>query len=829
MAYKGTLGRTNWTLGEVSQRALGRFDGDKPIYKNGAAIIENWLVTQQGALIFRPGTVYAGVTNNGGNPVRFERFRYSINQEYVLEFGNNYLRFWANGGIVLNGGTPVQITTPFNQADLFQLEVANQADVMYITHPNYPPQKLIRTAANAFTISAAPIVGGPFLPLNATSTTITPSAKTGTVTLTASASIFQAGHVGSLWQINPDITADDWVAATAYTTGQIVYNGNSFYICLSNYTSSDTFKNDYVCGYWQFYGGVVSITTYTSGTVVTGTVQANPDGTSGNLGSSGTPTKLWAEGAFSAVRGYPVAVTFHEQRLVYGGTLYQGQTLWGSVVDTYDDFSAGQITDSDAYNFTVATNIVVDIRWLRSNSALKIGTGGGTITATDASSSGITPSSPPTITFDTDMSVQHIEPEAISGYTFYMQGDSYQLRQLIWDVYQNKDKSEDMTLLADHILRDGGGCVQIARQQSPNDRIWCVRADGEIAVFTRNPEQNVLAWSRIVAGYSSGGPGAFQTIAILPQDNGDDIVWVTCRRVINGTPTLCVEYFSTTELFQYSYQPVRMDCSSSIDNPIAITGISQANPCVITAPAHGLSNGAQVKIDNVNSWTYQTLVNGVLTPVIIGMGANINTNVYLVSNVTTNTFSLTDTQGNAINSTAWASYQGGGQVRQMLTTFSGLSYLNGEMVVVMVDGGLPASQQTYVVAGGQITLISPAATVHIGLPYIGTLQFLPLSGDGQTPNITKTRKACKVDLLVCNSLGGFFGLDVNSLAPIVMPNEIADLPAYHVNAPYSGAIIDVDFESSVSQDSVVQPILIQNAPLPFMLLGALIASDIYED
>ncbi len=379
MAVKGTIGKTNWSLGEISPRSFGRFDADKPIYKNGAAIIENWLTTQAGGIMYRPGTTYAGTIKNQNNKVRFERFRYSVNQEYVLEIGNLYMRFWANGGQVLNAGVVSEIATPFLQADLLQLEMTNKADVMYIVHPNNYPQKLIRTSATTFTISNVPFVRGPFLDVNITTTTITPSSATGATTLTASTPIFLAGHVGSFWRV---------------------------------------------------MGGVVLITGFTSTTVVTGTVQPEPGGTSGDLGTTSAVTD-WQEGAFSTVRGYPAAVTFHEQRLVYGGTKHQPQTMWASVVGAYDDFAVGGATDSDAWIYEISSNLVNDIRWMTSNTGLKLGTGGGTVSANDQGSAGITPSTPPLIVIDTDYSVQHIEPERIGGYLFYMQGNNLTLRQLI--------------------------------------------------------------------------------------------------------------------------------------------------------------------------------------------------------------------------------------------------------------------------------------------------------------------------------------------------------------------------------------------------------------
>lgn len=786
MGAKGIIGKTNWTIGEISPRAYGRFDADKPIYRDGCAILENWLPLQSGGIMFRPGTMYAGQIKNPSSaystpPVRFERFRYSNSQEYVLEIGASYMRFWApvNGVLsqVLSGGNPLEISTSFVAADIFSLEVANKADVMYITHPNYFPQKLVRTSATSFSLTNAPMVRPPFLDVNISTTTITPSSDTGATTLTASAAIFLSGHVGSFWRVK---------------------------------------------------GGVVKITVFTDTTHVTGTVQPEPDGTAGNLGTGPGAVTDWQEGAFSIVRGYPAAVTFHEQRLIYGGTTYQPQKSWASVVATYDDFDVGTAQDSDAWSYEIASNLVLDIRWLSSNTDLKIGTGGGTVTFKSQGTAGITASAPPLVVIDTDYAVDHAEPERIGGYMFYLDNSTFTLRQLVFDLIQNRDKSDDMTLLADHILRDGGGATQIYRQQSPCDRIWCVRNDGQISIFTRNAEQRVLSWCRAVMGYTASGPGVLETLTILPQDGADDIVCCVVKRVVNGTTYRFVEYFSA-EIFTYDWDPVRLDAALSLDNPITISGVSNASPGVITANGHGFSNGDQIKIDNIVNYRVQTYT-GIVT---YGISA-LNKNVYLVANATTNTFTLTDTAGNAIDTTLMGTYISGGQVRKMNTVFSGLDYLNGETVSVMADGGLPAAQQTFVVSGGSITLQVAAAVVKIGLPYTGRLEFLPLSGDTQQISVTKKRKTYNVDLKVYRSLGGQFGMknaltDTISLSNIIMPNQISQLAAYQTNPAYSGDIIDVDFESSVDDNVANIPVLYQTQPLPFMLLAAVLRSDIFED
>lgn len=585
MGYKGTIGKTNWSLGEISPRSLGRFDADKPIWKNGAAIIENMMIGQACSVANRPGTQYVAPTKFSTTMEScLRKFTYSVSQEYMMEIGNLYLRFFSNfngvpGQVVVSSAgawstsesyvpgnyvtenaliyfclvahtsgvfvddlasgywvqqTILEVPTIFEQADIFNIQTAQNADVMYMANTNYFPQKLIRTSATSFTIASAPLIRGPFLPINVTATTITPSSATGDTTLTASDPIFLAGHIGSLWQVGTDATVAD--------------------------------------------SGVVLITGFTSTTEVTGIVQKEPSGADGNLGTTGGTT-FWAEGSFSDVRGYPSSVIFHEGRLVYAGTRFQPQTIFASAVGGYDNFSTGTAQDSDAYQYTPGSSQSNPIRWLASDTALELGTTGGIITAADGNpQTGITPSSPPQITYDNNYGVMYQPPIMLGGYVFYIQSNTFYIKQLTFDLITSKYKSVNMMVLADHILRDGLGAVQMATQVSPYDRVWVVRNDGQIAVFTRDAEQQVEGWSRIVGGVSDGiNPaglaGSFESIDILPIDGGDDQVWVICNRKINGIFTRWVEVF-TDELFNNYWDAVRMDASLTFNDTQDIMNIT---------------------------------------------------------------------------------------------------------------------------------------------------------------------------------------------------------------------------------------------------------------
>ena len=222
--------QSNFNGGEWSPLAYGRFDLAK--YKNGLAICQNFLPTQQGGLTRRPGTRYIAPVKNAAIPPRLIPFEFSITQAYILEVGAGYIRFYANDGQLLTSGVAAynagtayttgslctqggityyciapttgnappnttywypqtgaifEIPTPYiNAADPWLLGVTQSADVLFIAHPNYPPMELQRYGATNWVLSVCQFLDGPYLPTNVTATTLTPSGVQATATCTQS-------------------------------------------------------------------------------------------------------------------------------------------------------------------------------------------------------------------------------------------------------------------------------------------------------------------------------------------------------------------------------------------------------------------------------------------------------------------------------------------------------------------------------------------------------------------------------------------------------------------------------------------------------------------
>lgn len=650
--------------------------------------------------------------------------------------------------------TPIvitEITTPYLEADIFDVHYAQNNDILYLVHPDYAPRKLSRTSATAFSLSLVSFVRGPFLDTNTATTTITPSADAGNgITLTASASTFDALHVGSLWRVK---------------------------------------------------SGVVKITAYTSATVVTGDVQTEPDGSAGGLATGPGATTDWAEGAFSTYRGYPSAIAFHEQRLYYANTEHEPQKFWASVVGAYDNFDEDDASADDAFTFEVATEQRNAIKWLSSgNRVLNLGTQGGTFSASSGDTSA--PISPTNIMVnrDTNYGVAGLMPKRISSFLYYIQRDYLRLRELSYSFQIDSTISNDMTLLAEHILKDGSGVADLDHQQAPNDRIYCVREDGEIAVLTRNPEQDVMGWCRFKAGDDSTGPGLFESVCVIPKAEADDQVWVIVKRIINGSTKRFIEFFMTED-FDEDWDAIRCDSSLSLDSPVTITGATAADPVVITAVAHGFSNGDQVKINGVSGMT------------------EINDGIYLIANKADDTFELTTLLGVDVDGTAYTTYLSGGEVRKMVTNISGLTHLEGETVVAQVDGYIPTTE-TFTVTGGAITLPAKAAVVHVGLPYDGTIQLLKLSdgsplGTGQT----KQRRIYKGTLRLDRSQGLSIGRTDSTLDDLNYNDETDS------EALFTG---DMEKVFQTTWDDADEIIIKQTMATPANILAIILRSETEE-
>lgn len=190
MARANTL-QTNFTGGEVSPTTRGRTDIVR--YQNGAATLKNFIVKPQGGIFARPGTIFLGEIKDSSKRSRLYEFEYSETVNYLLEFGNLYVRIFKN-----NVYTGVEVVTPYLEADLQYLKFTQSADVLYICHPGYQTRKLLRFSDVSWSLVLFQQSDGPYLAVNDTDTQMAVSNYVDTATITTTADSFVVGDVGKL-------------------------------------------------------------------------------------------------------------------------------------------------------------------------------------------------------------------------------------------------------------------------------------------------------------------------------------------------------------------------------------------------------------------------------------------------------------------------------------------------------------------------------------------------------------------------------------------------------------------------------------------------------
>lgn len=672
--------KNSFVAGELSPRLEGRDDLEH--YHNGLRQSVNGIIWPHGGWTRRPGTAFVTEVPDSSEAGRLIPFVFSVDTAYVILANDGLFRYFSNnaavasvgafadGALFADGagfadvGDPIEDTSPYTAAQLRDMQWAQTGDVLYLIHPGHPNRTLTRNSSTNFTLAKIVWEDGkaPLLPPNTDdSLTITPTLVSGdTYTLTAS---------DDLW----DFTDGTDVGRAV----RIKDGGNEAWLEITSVTSV-----------------TVATATRKSGTVPTGGARDD-----------------WSLGMFSDTDGAR-GIAFHENRLFLGGCPRDGERIAGSDSGVYNRFSNDSTLDDNAiYVSTASTGQVQTVQWLSStNGELSVGTGGGEGVIKSAEDDILTPTSA-YYRARTKRGSIHVMPVEVDSDIVFLQRDARTLRRMSFDLSRDRNTAGDMSIFAEHILKPGGG-VEMAYQQSPTSIIWVVRGDGQLVGFSIEPEQAVIGAHRHIFGGTSDAistQAVCESVTVIPSPDGDqDQIWVLVKRRINGGTKRYVEYFKAPfdpDLNPQSTQQQRVDAlddawfldsALELNNPVTITNITQANPGVVTATSHGFSEGDLVLIRDVEGMT------------------EVNRKKYKVSNPTSNTFEL---QTNAavpldVDTSDFTAYISGGEVREMVTTVTGLSHLEGEEVAVSTDA---AEHPNETVSGGSITLDRPAARVLVGL------------------------------------------------------------------------------------------------------------------
>lgn len=421
-----TTAKTNFTAGEVSLDMLGR--GDLAAYANGAKRLRNVFISPIGGVSRRAGLRHVDMARGSGRLIAFE---FNTDQTYLLVLTDLHLAIYADG-------IPVAaLTTPWSGAQLKQINWTQTADTLLIVHPEIEPRKLTRTSHSAWTIAAWKfyeadgVIEQPYHKFAEDEVTLQPSATSGTITITASAAVFVAAHVGCRFRLQQK---------------------------------------------------EVQITAVNSATQASATVKQNLVNTSAH--------KDWEEQALSAVRGWPASVCFHQDRLVIGGSRDQPNRLWLSKSSDLFNFDLGEALDDEAIEFALLSDQVNAIRNVFSGRHLQVFTSGAEWMV---SGQPLTPTSIQ-LTRQTRVGSpidRTVPPRDVDGATLFVSRNGKDLREFLFADVEQAYQSTDLAMLAKHVMQAPIDQDYDAGRRL----FHVVMGDGTLSTVTVFRAEKVTAWT----------------------------------------------------------------------------------------------------------------------------------------------------------------------------------------------------------------------------------------------------------------------------------------------------------------------------------------------
>lgn len=716
---------SDFSFGEISPKNAGRVDLKG--YYSGAARIENFICQTTGSATYRPGMFYAGTTKNNAKAFLWV-FEFNSNIAFILEFTNQKLRFYTQDGIVESAGVPVEVNTPYLEADLFELKFAQNGLNLYIAHPNYAPRVLKYTSATSWSLSSQSAYRA-----NGSSQAVSGITKANPAVV---------GYAGGDNFVNGDkVFIRDVVGMTqvndlVFTVANVNTAANTFELSGINSTSYSTYLSD-------------------------GTIQKVQDA------------------SFLTAGSYPAAVAFYEERLIYGGGTNSPQTLYFSRPALPDNFVLGTEVD-DAIEYTV-NGYGNTIRWLLGTSNfLAVGTFGDVLQTTGGVDGVITPTSI-SVKPSNGYGVADMNPVGRGSQIFYIQRNGLIMRSFEYDLNSDGFVPVDRNVISDHIT--SSGISQVAFQEGRPNVIWCVKNNGDLIGMTIEEQEGVSGWHR------HNTNGEIVSVACLPRSNKYHQIWFCVKREGNyyieymtdaAVMPSYYDYFTgdaeldaiilSNLMFEAQKSYIHLDSAASYDGTLAgeSAGASLTPAAISGSGINFTASAAVFSSGMVGRQLWKKYIDGTES------GRAVITS-YVSPTVVTCEILIDFDSVSSIPAGEW--YLTAGSV-------SGLDHLEGRSVQVVVDGGQHGDKT---VVGGAINLDVQASVVHVGLNYTGYIQTNNLEGGSQNGTAqTKRKNVTAVGVRLLETLYCKVGLDYYHLDQIEM--RTASMRMDYPPLPYTGDI-----------------------------------------
>lgn len=810
--------------GEISPRLYGRSDLAK--YATALRACRDCIITPEGAIENRPGWAYVTPAKSAEERGRIIRFDFADDQNYLVEFGAGYVRFHADGAPVSPVGAPAyaggttyvtdqyvtsgvhtyrslqdanvghtpassptwwtatdiyELETPYTAVQLVKLKHAQSGDTLYLQEGTHGTQVLQRLGA----MTAAT----PWKFQNWTPDSITGVIPPAPVDLDFSVAPDTTGdstHIKRVWQ---------WVVTAVGPTGvegpptAALGNGTSdkyafgravgppevqlIYDMPVGYVASNFSYNVY-----RGRNGVFGFLLNTKSRV------PFDDGDAPDYAIR--PPDWIALFDFNV----PQALTFFEQRLIFGNTQANPATVWCSKTGNFVAFDAnwmqgplGPPRDDQAIELTLSGLRFQEIRSFVPLTKLIAFTNGGVWAISGFDGSPLTPSSLE-VRQHSAFGASWLDPLVVGNTVLYVSEKDQIVRDLAFEQQAQSYGGVDLTLLSRHFFTERT-IVDWTYARDPGSVVWLVLDDGSLLSLTYIREQEVWAWCK------HSTDGVFENVCAVSEGR-EDRVYAIVRRTVGGTTKRYIERMASRVVTDVR-EGLFLDCALSADLR------NTTDDTVTLQNATGWDAGDQVDIVKPDvAWNYADVDSLIVldpdgdSPVRLQI-------LSLTNSITARAEAKTPIpeEFRETETTDWAFAR---------RTFSGLTHLNGEEVEVLADGYVAGP---LTVVGGAITLQSHATIVHAGLPYISDVELLDLPDEK-----LKEKLVHRVGLEVEASRGPQIGEDFDHLET---PKEREVSDGYNRPIPLSTRTIDVRIRNSWNKSGRIA--IRQVDPLPLTILA----------
>jgi hypothetical protein len=479
---------TNFSSGEINPLLATRTDASA--YFNGAKTLRNWYLLDEGGLMRRPGTTYKATLPGDS---RIIPFIFSNDELAVFALSNGRLDVFDSAGASIQSN--ITSNCNWSTSELFELNYAQFGDTVFIVHRNNPIVKIVRASASSFSVSLFTFEEDETVSVSGAIKTTQPFFKYADATIS--------------------VTLSDKTTGTGRTLT----------------ASANAFTSAYVGQYLLVNNKQVKVTGYTSATVVTVTVIEEVD----TVG----PHFIWAEQLISSIRGFPQAVTFHDNRLYFGGVRDKPASVIASKVGEYFNFDIGSAAADDAIDVTVAGDRVNEIRHLVSSRNLQVFTDGGEFfvpTSTDTSA--VTPSN---IIFmrQTPYGCNRAKPVIFDGATIYAQKNGQAVREYLYSDVETAYASTSISILASQLINNPVDMTMITGSTTkPEQFAFFTNTDGTLALFHSIRSEKIAGWTL----WTTRSGDEFRSITAVNEN-----LFCVVKRSLEGSTVYTLEKFAESD------------------------------------------------------------------------------------------------------------------------------------------------------------------------------------------------------------------------------------------------------------------------------------------